>query len=153
VRHTGDAMTEEHELVIHSSGQAGKYLARALATEGQRAAFVERKYVGGSRPNAACLPSKNVIHSAGVASYLRRGEEGGIAAGDRPVDVAAVRGRKRRMVDGLVATFGGSYLDDAQGPAQPAGALQRCPPESTLARSGSDTPKGFRGKQPCPELA
>jgi pyruvate/2-oxoglutarate dehydrogenase complex dihydrolipoamide dehydrogenase (E3) component len=33
--------------------------------------MVERKYVGGSCPNIACLPSKNIIHSAKVDSLYR----------------------------------------------------------------------------------
>src|SRR5215207_10104983 len=93
---------EDYDLVVIGSGAAGKLLAWTLASRGKRVAVIERRYVGGSCPNVACLPSKNVIHSAKVASYLRRGEEFGIAAGDRPIDMAAVRGRKRRMVDGLV---------------------------------------------------
>ncbi|MFI5459539.1 MAG: dihydrolipoyl dehydrogenase family protein [Isosphaerales bacterium] len=91
-----------YDLVILGSGEAGKYLAWALASQGKRVAVVERRYVGGSCPNIACLPSKNVIHSAKVASYLRRGPEFGVAAAAGPVDMAAVRDRKRKMVDGLI---------------------------------------------------
>jgi hypothetical protein len=36
---------------------------------------IERKHIGGSCPNIACLPSKNIIHSAKVASYFRRSRE------------------------------------------------------------------------------
>ena len=93
---------EEYDLVILGSGEAGKYLAWTLASEGKRVAVVERKYVGGSCPNVACLPSKNVIHSAKLASYRRRGAEFGLPAADGPVDMGAVRARKRRMVDGLI---------------------------------------------------
>src|SRR3954447_15305028 len=93
---------EQYDLVIIGSGEAGKYLAWTLAAEGKRVAVVERRYVGGSCPNVACLPSKNVIHSAQAASYLRRGPESGLPAPAGPVDMAAVRDRKRRMVDGLV---------------------------------------------------
>src|SRR5262249_47661047 len=39
---------------------------------------------------------------AKVASYFRRGAEFGIAGGEWKADMAAVRARKRRMVDGLV---------------------------------------------------
>jgi len=63
-----------------------------------RVAVIERKYVGGSCPNIACLPSKNVVHSAKVASYFRRSEEFGIPKRDFAVDMRAVRERKRRMV-------------------------------------------------------
>ena len=93
---------EEYDLVVLGSGEAGKILAWTLASHGKRPAVVERRYVGGSCPNIACLPSKNVIHGAKVAAYFRRGAEFGIAAGDWKVDMAAVRDRKRKMVDGLI---------------------------------------------------
>jgi pyruvate/2-oxoglutarate dehydrogenase complex dihydrolipoamide dehydrogenase (E3) component len=93
---------EEYDLVILGSGEAGKYLAWTLASEGKGVAVVERRYVGGSCPNIACLPSKNVIHSAKVASYLRRGTEFGLPEASGPSDMAAVRDRKRKMVDGLI---------------------------------------------------
>ncbi len=93
---------EEYDVVVLGSGAPGKLISWALARRGQRVAVVERRYVGGSCPNIACLPSKNVVHSAKVAQYVRRGAEFGIGGGDRKVDMAAVRDRKRRMVDGLV---------------------------------------------------
>ena len=68
---------EEFDLVVLGSGEAGKFLAWTLASQGQRAAVIERKYIGGSCPNIACLPSKNIIHTAKVASYFRRSEEFG----------------------------------------------------------------------------
>ena len=97
------SQSDEYEVVVLGSGAAGKLLSWALASQGRRTAVIERRYVGGACPNIACLPSKNVIHAAKVASYYRRGAEFGIAPGDWKVDMAAVRDRKRRMVDGLVA--------------------------------------------------
>ena len=44
-------------------------------------ATIERKYLGGACPNIACLPSKNIIHSAKIASYFRRSREFGIIGG------------------------------------------------------------------------
>lgn len=93
---------ENVDLLVLGSGEAGKYLAWTLAAQGERCVVVERRYVGGSCPNTACLPSKNVIFSAKVASLLRRGAEFGLPASQAPVDMLAVRERKRRMVDGLV---------------------------------------------------
>ena len=55
---------ERYEILIIGSGEAGKHLAWTLAQAGHHTAVVERKYVGGSCPNIACLPSKNVIRSA-----------------------------------------------------------------------------------------
>ncbi|MBY0527311.1 MAG: FAD-dependent oxidoreductase [Gemmataceae bacterium] len=102
-------MIEDYDLVVLGSGEAGKYLAWTLASQGKKAAVIERQYVGGSCPNIACLPSKNVIHSAKVASYFRRGEEFGIATEGWTIQMAAVRDRKRTMVDGLVAMHRHKY--------------------------------------------
>jgi len=91
---------EEYDLVILGGGTGSTIAAWTFARQGQRVAAIDRKYVGGSCPNIACLPSKNIIHSAKVASYLRRSEEFGIAKKDFTVDMSAVRGRKRKMVSG-----------------------------------------------------
>jgi pyruvate/2-oxoglutarate dehydrogenase complex dihydrolipoamide dehydrogenase (E3) component len=93
---------EDYDLVVLGSGEAGKYLAWTLASQGKRSAVIERKYVGGSCPNIACLPSKNVIHSAKVASLTRQAGEFGIVTNGWAIDMPAVRARKRKMVDGLV---------------------------------------------------
>src|SRR5215813_573731 len=93
---------EEYDVVILGSGTGGTIAAWTFAGEGQRVAVIERRYIGGSCPNIACLPSKNVIHSAKVASYLQRSEEFGITKNSFKIDMSAVRNRKRTMVDGLV---------------------------------------------------
>jgi pyruvate/2-oxoglutarate dehydrogenase complex dihydrolipoamide dehydrogenase (E3) component len=92
---------EEFDLVILGGGTGSTIAAWTFAGEGKRVAVVERKYIGGSCPNIACLPSKNIIHSAKVASYFRRATEFGIAHGGFTIDMAGVRDRKRRMVSGL----------------------------------------------------
>src|SRR3981189_2288192 len=102
---------EEYDVVVLGSGAAGKLLAWTLASQGRRTAVIERRYVGGSCPNIACLPSKNVIHGAKVASYFRKGAEFGIAAGDWKVEMPAVRDRKRKMVDGIVALNVNAYRE------------------------------------------
>ena len=94
---------QQYEFVIVGTGEGAKFLAWTLARQGKRVAAIERKYIGGSCPNIACLPSKNIIHSAKVASYFQRSEEFGIAAGGFRIDMSAVRNRKRRMVADLVA--------------------------------------------------
>jgi pyruvate/2-oxoglutarate dehydrogenase complex dihydrolipoamide dehydrogenase (E3) component len=70
---------------------------------------IDRKYIGGSCPNIACLPSKNIIHSAKVASYVRRSDEFGIPKHDFAVDMTTVRGRKRKMVSALNAMYLDNY--------------------------------------------
>ena len=69
---------EEYDLVILGGGTGSTIAAWTFASEGRRVAAIDRKYIGGSCPNIACMPSKNIIHSAKVASYFRMGEEFGI---------------------------------------------------------------------------
>ena len=78
------------------------YCAWTLAKQGKRVALIERKYIGGSCPNIACLPTKNIIQSAKVASYFFRSEEFGITKDNCRISMPGVRDRKRKMVDGLV---------------------------------------------------
>jgi pyruvate/2-oxoglutarate dehydrogenase complex dihydrolipoamide dehydrogenase (E3) component len=93
---------EKYDVVVLGSGTGGKLIAWTLASEGKRTASVERKYVGGACPNIACLPSKNVIHSAKVASLFRRHQEFGIETGPATVNMAGVYARKKKMVDELM---------------------------------------------------
>src|SRR5262249_57637225 len=92
---------EEFDLVILGGGTGSTLAAWTFAGEGQRVAVIDRKYIGGSCPNIACLPSKNIIHSAKVASYFRRSKEFGIAHDGFTVNMPGVRERKRKMVRGL----------------------------------------------------
>src|ERR1700739_458862 len=99
---------EEYDLVILGGGTGSTIAAWTFAKQGQRVAAIDRKYVGGSCPNIACLPSKNVIHSAKVASYLRRSDEFRITKRGFTVDMPVVRERKRRMLSG----WNRVYLDN-----------------------------------------
>jgi pyruvate/2-oxoglutarate dehydrogenase complex dihydrolipoamide dehydrogenase (E3) component len=106
---------EQFDLVILGSGEAGKYLAWTFGKQGKRVAMIERRYVGGSCPNIACLPSKNVIHSAKVASYFARAPEFGNKLSGFQIDMSIVRERKRKMVEELVdiheKNFGASKVE------------------------------------------
>jgi pyruvate/2-oxoglutarate dehydrogenase complex dihydrolipoamide dehydrogenase (E3) component len=96
------AEIERYDAVVVGSGEAGKWMAWHLGGMGKRVAVVERRYLGGACPNVACLPSKNVIHSAKVASYGKRAAEFGLSAEGR-TDMARVRARKDQMVAGQKA--------------------------------------------------
>src|SRR5215813_10716917 len=94
--------TEHCRNLIIGSGVAGKILAWSLASQGQKTVVVERAMVGGSCPNVACLPSKNVIYSAKAVSLVHPTAGLGVVAGSMRVDMAGVARRKRHMVAGLV---------------------------------------------------
>ena len=106
---TEGSKLEEYDLVILGDGTGSTLAAWTFARRGQRFAVIERKYIGGSCPNIACLPSKNIIHSARVASYVRRSDEFGIASDSVTVAMPVVRGRKRKMVSGLNELYLDNY--------------------------------------------
>src|SRR5246127_5849572 len=90
---------ERYDALVIGSGEAGKNIAWTMAKMGHRTAVVERKLIGGSCPNIACLPSKNIVHSAKVASFARRAAEFGLELGSFRIDMAGVPRRKRKKVE------------------------------------------------------
>jgi pyruvate/2-oxoglutarate dehydrogenase complex dihydrolipoamide dehydrogenase (E3) component len=89
---------EPFEVLILGSGQGGKLLAWHMARSGRRTAVVERRWIGGSCPNIACLPSKNEIWSARVAHLAQHASHFGTMTAPVATDMAKVRQRKRDMV-------------------------------------------------------
>ncbi|MES2223110.1 MAG: FAD-dependent oxidoreductase [Acidobacteriota bacterium] len=100
---------EEFDLVILGGGTGSTIAGWTFAGEGKRVAVVDRKYIGGSCPNIACLPSKNIIHSAKVVDYFRRAEEFGIRNQGFTIEMRTVRERKRKMVLGLNEMYMENY--------------------------------------------
>ncbi len=104
-----ESQPEEFDLLILGGGTGSTLAAWTFAGEGKRVAVVDRKYIGGSCPNIACLPSKNIIHSAKVVDYFRRSKEFGIAHDGFTIEMSGVRDRKRKMVVGLNEMYMENY--------------------------------------------
>ena len=103
-------MNAEHfQNLVIGSGVAGKLLGWTLAGKGQKTVVVERAMVGGACPNVACLPSKNVIHSAKAVSLVDPKRGLGVVTGNVRVDMAAVARRKWKMVNELVEVHLANY--------------------------------------------
>ena len=95
---------------------------------------VEEKLIGGSRPNVACLPSKNIIHSAKVKALATR------------VDV-----RIRKPGRSLDPTSGaGAYLRGFRRRTCTS-TRQVGNTDCSVARSGGDANRRSAG--PCPTLS
>jgi pyruvate/2-oxoglutarate dehydrogenase complex dihydrolipoamide dehydrogenase (E3) component len=93
-------MSETFKNDVIGSGEAGKWLTWTLAGQGEPTVVVERSLVGGACPNVACLPSKNVIYSAKVASLVQHAASFGVMVPSATVDMSGVIRRKQSMVDG-----------------------------------------------------
>ena len=93
------SQSENFDVVILGSGQGGKQLAWHLGRSGKKVAVVERRWVGGSCPAVACLPSKNELWSARVAHLVRNAASFGTIVDGVRIDMERVRRRKQDMVD------------------------------------------------------
>jgi pyruvate/2-oxoglutarate dehydrogenase complex dihydrolipoamide dehydrogenase (E3) component len=96
-------MSEHFDVVILGSGQGGKLLAWHLGRSGKKVAVVERRWVGGSCPAVACLPTKNELWGARVAHLVRNAGRFGTLADGVRIDMAQVRRRKQDMIDREIA--------------------------------------------------
>lgn len=105
------ATTDHYDTISIGSGEAGKYVCwTRSSTLGVRTAVIEHKWLGGSCPNIACLPSKNFIYSAEVVHTTQKyAATGLLKAKDISVDMNAVLQRKRDMVKGLVDMHKGVF--------------------------------------------
>ena len=99
---------ETYDAIVLGSGEGGKYIAWHLASSGSKVAVVERRYLGGSCPNIACLPSKNIIHSAKIASMLDATHGAGLT-GKCSFPMSLVESRKNDMMEGLRKTHLAAY--------------------------------------------
>ena len=85
-------------------------MAWHMAQSGRRTAVVERRWIGGSCPNIACLPSKNEIWGAKIAHQARHAAQfGTMITGPITIDMAKVRQRKRAMVEAEIAAHLRNY--------------------------------------------
>jgi pyruvate/2-oxoglutarate dehydrogenase complex dihydrolipoamide dehydrogenase (E3) component len=89
---------EHLDVLVLGSGQGGQLIAWHMARAGRRTALVERRWIGGSCPNIACMPSKTEIWSARVVHLAHHGSRFGVATGSVTTDMATVLRRKRDMV-------------------------------------------------------
>ena len=92
-------MSDQYDVIIIGSGQAGKPLSIALANAGWKTALIERAYIGGTCINYGCTPTKTMFNSARVAYLARRAADYGVHNGDVRVDMRKVRERKQRVVE------------------------------------------------------
>jgi pyruvate/2-oxoglutarate dehydrogenase complex dihydrolipoamide dehydrogenase (E3) component len=103
------SQSETFDVVILGSGQGGKLLAWHLGRSGKKVAVVERRWVGGSCPAVACLPSKNELWSARVAHLVRDAASFGTIVEGFRTDMAKVRRRKQDMIDREIEFHLGAY--------------------------------------------
>lgn len=87
------------DLVVIGSGPGGYVAAIRARQLGMRVAVVERGRPGGVCVNWGCIPSKAILHSAGLYEEMRNAASFGIACQGLSVDFPEVIRRSRRVAD------------------------------------------------------
>ncbi len=129
---------DHYDILVIGSGESGKYLAWTMAAAGHRTAVIEQALIGGSCPNIACLPSKNIIHSAKVKSLALRASAFGLNTGAISTDMKTVQERKRGMVADLIKVHVDRY--EGAGVELIMGRARFVAPKSVVVhREGADT--------------
>ncbi len=100
---------EQLDVVILGSGQGGKRLAWHLGRLPKKVTVIERRWVGGSCPAVACMPSKNELWSARVAHLVRNASRFGTRVDGVGTDMPRVRRRKQDMIDREIAAHLDAY--------------------------------------------
>ena len=80
----------EVNVVVIGAGSAGLVASLIVAGAKAKVVLIEKHKMGGDCLNTGCIPSKSLIRSGRIMSYLRRSEEYGINNGSGDVDFAKV---------------------------------------------------------------
>jgi len=71
-------MIDLYDIVVIGGGAAGLTVATGSVKLGLKVALIEKEKLGGDCLYYGCVPSKTLLHSAKVASLIRRAEEFGL---------------------------------------------------------------------------
>lgn len=93
--------TFDTNAVVIGAGSAGLVTALIIAGAKARVTLVEKHKMGGDCLNTGCVPSKTLIRSGRIMSYLRRAEEFGLQNVSGEIDFKAVMAR----VQGVIKTI------------------------------------------------
>ena len=124
------AASENYDLIIIGSGPGGYVAAVRAAQLGMKTACVEKaERLGGVCLNVGCIPSKALLDSSEFYHLARhRFAEHGIKTGRVTLDLAAMMGRKDKVVADLTANvkqlLEGHSVAILQGEGRLAGAAQ-----------------------------
>jgi dihydrolipoamide dehydrogenase len=92
------------DVLVLGGGPGGYTAAFRAADLGKRVVLVERyPKLGGVCLNVGCIPSKALLHAAGVIAEARRAKDYGVRFGEPTVDLDALRKHKDKVVGRLTA--------------------------------------------------
>jgi dihydrolipoamide dehydrogenase len=89
-----------YDLIVIGSGPGGYSAAFRAGQYGLKTAIVEKHpKLGGTCLHVGCIPTKALLHSAGVWDYFKKSEEQGIFCENPRFDFKRINDRKQSIVD------------------------------------------------------
>ena len=85
-------------VVVIGAGSAGLVASLIVAGAKAKVVLIEKHKMGGDCLNTGCVPSKSLIRSGRIMSYIKRAEEFGINNGAGEVDFAKVMERVQKVI-------------------------------------------------------
>lgn len=92
----------KYDLCVIGAGPGGYVAAIRAAQLGLKTAVIERAKAGGICTSWGCIPSKTLLHAAGILRTLEHADDFGIQAEVKGVDTDKLRQKKDRVVARLV---------------------------------------------------
>jgi len=92
----------DYDVCVIGAGPGGYVAAIRAAQLKQKVVIVERAKAGGICTNWGCIPSKTLLHGAGIMHTLKHAKDFGITVGDIKVDLSQLRAKKDRVIGRLV---------------------------------------------------
>lgn len=93
-------MSEDLDLIVIGSGPGGYVAAIRAAQLGLSVGVVEKDpKFGGTCLHRGCIPTKALLHTAGLLENVRKADKVGIQVGEAVLDFPAAHANKQRIVD------------------------------------------------------
>src|SRR6516225_3753664 len=94
--------TKDTQLVVLGAGPGGYAAAFLAADKGMKVTLIDPgERPGGTCLHVGCIPSKALLHAAKLITDARDAGHVGVTFGPPQIDVNAVRGHWRKVVDTL----------------------------------------------------
>ena len=90
---------DSFDVAVLGGGSAGYAAARTAHDAGARVAIIDQGPLGGLCILHGCMPSKAILRSAEILSYMRRGKEFGLSNVIPQADLNAIMNRKDRLIN------------------------------------------------------
>lgn len=91
----------KYDIIVLGSGPGGYVTAIRASQLGFKTAVIEKENLGGVCLNWGCIPTKALLKSAEVFSYLKHAEDYGLKLEKADKDFGAVVKRSRNVADGM----------------------------------------------------